>query len=131
MSESQRIGLFRHAPDARSFSDGDVIFKEGDTPDVMYVVQSGEVEILHHGVLVETLDEGNIFGEMSLINDDPRAATAKARGDVRLVPIDLRRFMFLVEETPYFAVQVMKVLASRIRRMLPRLEAGAARPAAT
>jgi CRP-like cAMP-binding protein len=131
VSESQRIGLFRHAPDARSYASGETIFAEGEAADVMYVIQAGEVEIFHHGVLVETLDEGNIFGEMSLISDEARAATAVAKGDTRLVPIDLRRFMFLVEETPYFAVQVMKVLAARVRKMLPRLEAGAERPAAT
>jgi len=42
--------------------------------------------------------------------------------DVRLVPIDLKQFMFLVEETPYFAVQVMKIMSSRIRKMLTRVE---------
>jgi CRP-like cAMP-binding protein len=68
---------------------------------------------------------------MSLISDEPRGATAITKGETRVVPIDLRRFMFLVEETPYFAVQVMKVLAARIKKMLPRLEAGAERPAAT
>jgi CRP-like cAMP-binding protein len=120
--ESKKIGIFRNATDIRHFLSGEMIFKEGDPADVMYVVQSGEVEVSHKGCMVETLGEGNIFGEMSLINEEPRSATAVARTEVRLVPIDLKRFMFLVEETPYFAIQVMRIMASRIRKMLPRLE---------
>ena len=120
--ESKRIGIFRSATETRHFLSGEMIFKEGDPADVMYVVQSGEVEVSHQGRLVETLGEGNIFGEMSLINEEPRSATTVAKTECRLVPIDLKRFMFLVEETPYFAVQVMKIMASRIRKMLPRLE---------
>ena len=120
--ESKRIGIFRNATDVRLFSAGQTIFKEGETADVMYVVQSGEVDVTRQGVPIETLGEGNIFGEMSLINEEPRAATTVAKTDVRLVPVDLKRFMFLVEETPYFAVQVMRIMATRIRKMLVRLE---------
>ncbi len=120
--ESKRIGLFRNAKDAVSYAPGQVIFTEGDRADVMYVVQSGEVEVKYRGRQIETLGEGNIFGEMSLISEEPRAATVTAITEVRVVPIDLKRFMFLVEETPYFAVQVMKIMSSRIRKMLDRLE---------
>src|SRR5262245_22245987 len=125
--ESKKIGIFRNATDTRHFLSGEMIFKEGDSADVMYVVQSGEVEVSHRGLPVETLGEGNIFGEKSLMHDEPRSATAVAKTEVRLVPIDQKRFMFLVEETPYFAIQVMKIMASRIRKMLPRLEAARAR----
>lgn len=121
MSETKTIGLFRHAKDVRSFEPGQTIFKTGEPPDVMYVVQEGEIEITFEGTVVETLGSGNIFGEMSLINDEPRSATATSKTASKVVPVDLRHFMFLVEETPYFAVQVMKIMASRIRQMLPRL----------
>jgi CRP-like cAMP-binding protein len=120
--ESKKISIFRNATETRHFLSGELIFKEGDPADVMYVVQSGEVEVSRQGCLVETLGEGNLFGEMSLISEEPRSATAVARTEVRLVPIDLKRFMFLVEETPYFAIQVMRIMASRIRKMLPRLD---------
>jgi CRP-like cAMP-binding protein len=120
--ESKKIGLFRHAKDAVSFSAGQTVFKQGDAGDLMYVVQAGELEVLHNGHRLETLGEGNIFGEMSLINEEPRSVSIVALTDVRLVPIDLKHFMFLVEETPYFAVQVMKIMSSRIRKMLSRIE---------
>jgi len=120
--ESKKIGLFRNAKDTLPFAAGQTIFKEGDHADVMYVIQSGEVEVRYNGHPIETLGEGNIFGEMSLISEEPRAATVIALTEVRLVPIDLKRFMFLVEETPYFAVQVMRIMSSRIRKMLARIE---------
>jgi CRP-like cAMP-binding protein len=120
--ESKKIGLFRNAKDALPYAPGQTIFKEGDPADQMYVIQTGEVEVRYHGHQIETLGEGNIFGEMSLISEEPRAATVVALTDVRLVPIDLKRFMFLVEETPYFAVQVMRIMSSRIRKMLARME---------
>jgi CRP/FNR family cyclic AMP-dependent transcriptional regulator len=128
--ESEKIGIFRNASDVRKFSPGDTVFKEGDPADVMYVVQAGEVEVTHQGKWVENLGEGNIFGEMSLINEEPRAATIRAKTEVRLVPIDLKHFMFMVEETPYFAVQVMRIMSSRIRKMLQRLD-NAQPPAST
>jgi len=120
--ESTKIGLFRNAKNAIPFAAGQTIFKEGDHADLMYVIQSGEVEVRYNGHQIETLGEGNIFGEMSLISEEPRAATVVALTEVRLVPIDLKRFMFLVEETPYFAVQVMRIMSSRIKKMLARIE---------
>ena len=120
--ESKKIGLFRNAKDAIPFAPGQTIFKEGDHADRMFVIQAGEVEVRYNGHSIETLGEGNIFGEMSLISDEPRAATVVALTEVRLVPIDLKRFMFLVEETPYFAVQVMRIMSARIKKMLARIE---------
>jgi CRP-like cAMP-binding protein len=120
--ESKKIGLFRNAKDALSFSTGQTVFSEGEKGDLMYVVQSGELDVRHNGHRIETLGEGNIFGEMSLIGDEPRSTTVVALTEVKLVPVDLKRFMFLVEETPYFAVQVMRIMSSRIRKMLARIE---------
>lgn len=120
--ESKKIGLFRSAKDAIAFTAGQTVFKEGDHADLMYVVQTGEVDVFYKGQLLETLGEGNIFGEMSLISEEPRVATVVAKTDARIVPVDLKRFMFLVEETPYFAVQVMRILSSRLKKMLGKLE---------
>ena len=101
----------------RVFKAGDVIFKEGDPADTLFVVQSGSVEIrLGNGVL-DTLPERSIFGEMALIDDAPRSATAVAQTDVSLVPIGEKQFLFLVSQTPFFALNVMRVLARRLRAM--------------
>jgi CRP/FNR family cyclic AMP-dependent transcriptional regulator len=101
----------------RSFKAGEIIFKEGDRGDEMFVIQSGQVEIRRGNRVLETLVEKNIFGEMALIDDGPRSASAVAATDVSLVPVGEKQFLFLVSETPYFALNVMRTLVRRLRTM--------------
>jgi CRP/FNR family transcriptional regulator, cyclic AMP receptor protein len=103
-------------PPAR-YAAGDVIFAEGDKGDAMYVVRTGEVAIERHGHVMETLGGGGIFGEMALIDGSPRSATVRARTDCEVAPINEKSFLFLVHETPFFAIAVMRTLADRLRRM--------------
>lgn len=102
-----------------TFAPGEVIFDKGDKGDKMYVVRSGEVEIVIDGKIVETLSSGGIFGEMALIDGSPRAATARAKTDCEVAPITEKTFLFLVHETPFFAIAVMRALADRLRRSHP------------
>lgn len=107
--------LFRNADNQQQLSPGDVIFRKGDQGDYMYVVMSGEVDIVLDGQHIRTLSSGEIFGEMSLIDDSPRSADAVARTNCVLAPVDERRFLFLIHETPMFALHVMSVMAKRLR----------------
>jgi len=81
----------------------------------MYVVMEGETEILDGPLLLEVAGPGSIVGELALIDDVPRSATVVAKTDCRLVPVDRKRFQYMVQETPFFALAVMKVLADRLR----------------
>jgi len=103
-------------PPAR-FAASEVIFSEGDRGDAMYVVRSGEVVIERGGRPMETLGGGGIFGEMALIDGSPRSATVRAKTDCVVAPINEKSFLFLVHETPFFAIAVMRTLADRLRRM--------------
>jgi CRP-like cAMP-binding protein len=103
-----------------TFAPGEVIFAAGDKGDQMYVIRSGEVEIEIDGRVVETLSAGGIFGEMALIDGSPRAATAKAKTACEVAPLTEKTFLFLVHETPFFAIAVMRTLADRLRRSTPR-----------
>ena len=94
---------------------GEIIFKEGDAADQLFVIKSGEVGIQSGNRTLAELSTNNIFGEMALIDDAPRSATAVARTDVELVPISEKQFLFLVSQTPFFALKVMRVLARRLR----------------
>ena len=89
---------------------------QGDKGDKMYVIRSGEVEIERDGKVVEKLTDGGIFGEMALIDGSPRAATARAKTTCEVAPITEKTFLFLVHETPFFAIAVMRTLAERLRR---------------
>lgn len=104
-----------------AFKAGDVIFDEGQLADTLYVIKSGKVEIRLANRLLDTLAERSIFGEMALIDAAPRSARAVAASDVTLIPISEKQFLFLVGQTPYFALNVMRVLARRLRAMNSQL----------
>src|SRR5262249_62175441 len=101
-------------PPAR-YAAGDVIFAEGDKGDAMYVVRNGEVTIEHGGRVIETLGAGRIFGERALIDGAVRSATVRAKTDCEGAPINEKTFLFLVHETPFFAIAGMRALAVRLR----------------
>jgi CRP/FNR family transcriptional regulator, cyclic AMP receptor protein len=100
----------------RNFVKGKTIFKEGDLGDEFFVVVRGKVEIRSGDRHFETLGPDGIFGEMALIDDNPRSATVVALTDVTVAPIKENQFLFLVKNTPFFALNVMRVLAHRLRR---------------
>ena len=97
---------------------GQVLFAEGDPPDSMYVVKSGTLRIRSGGVIYEDVGAGGIVGEMALVEHYPaRSATVYALTDSELVAVDEAHFTALVAEQPQFALKVMRVLSSRLRRM--------------
>ena len=104
--------VFINARKTRDVAAGETIFREGD---YMYGVVSGAVELRIGDHTVEVAGEGDVFGEMALIDKSRRAATATAT--TSLAMIDQREFLFLVHETPTFAIQVMSSLADRLRKL--------------
>lgn len=99
----------------RHFKAGDVIFNQGDAAEELYVIKSGTVEIRLGNRVLDTLPELSIFGEMALIDRSPRSATAIATTDATVVPVGEKQFLFLVSRTPHFALNLMRVLAQRLR----------------
>ena len=111
-----QLSMFKDSEKALAFPAGTTIFCEGDAPNgTMYVVVAGEVDIYVHGRLIDTVGIGSCLGEVGLVDNRPRTATVIARGDVRLEPIDQRRFQFLVHQTPYFALEIMQIMDERLR----------------
>lgn len=116
------INLFNSDPNAEKFSAGQTVFGEGERGDHMFAVVKGSVDLLINGKVVETVGPGGVFGEMALVEDQqPRVATALVKTDAELVRIDRRRFLFLVQQTPYFSLQLMAIMATRLRQMNKRL----------
>jgi len=118
-----KLDLFAVESDPRICEAGEVIFREYDMGFEMYVVLEGEVELIIGGKPVETLGPGEPFGEMALIDQTPRAATATAvaKTATRLAVIPEKRFLFMVQTTPHFAQRLMKVMADRLRKMNERV----------
>jgi len=87
-----KINLFSHHNDLQSYS-------------------------VHKDHVHETVSVGGILGELTLIDYDARSATAIAKTNCKLAEVNEERFHFLVQQTPYFATQMMRVLVERIRRL--------------
>ena len=111
--------LFANTNHVQVFQTGSTIFAEGTPGEVMYVVLEGEVEVRVGSTLIEVIGPGDIVGEMALIDAQVRSATIVAKSECRLALVDEQRFLFMVQETPFFALHVMRVLAERLRRWKP------------
>jgi CRP/FNR family cyclic AMP-dependent transcriptional regulator len=105
----------------KSYPQGDVIFREGDVGDAMYVIQFGRVRIAKEtpagSVTLATLEPGDIFGEMALFDKEKRSATALADCDCRILTVDKRKFFTSISRDPTLAFKILQSLSQRIRRL--------------
>jgi len=101
----------------RFFDAGEKIFLEDDAADTMYMVRSGRVDVITYGTVLENVRAGGIFGEMALIDGGCRSAAAMATEPTEVVEIDKRTFLTIIRSDPQFALQVMSLLANRLRRI--------------
>jgi CRP-like cAMP-binding protein len=109
--------LFKTCDDFKEFKAGTTIFTKGDEGNEMFIILDGEVDIHVESGVIDNLKDTEVFGEMALIDSHIRSATAVARTDCRLAAIDEKRFLFMVRESPFFALDIMKIMAGRLRRM--------------
>jgi CRP-like cAMP-binding protein len=107
--------VFANARKVEQLHAGDVLFHEGDVGEEMYGVISGTLELSSGGTPVTRVTEGGVFGELALVDKEPRSLTATAATDASVAVIDRRMFLFLIHETPTFALDVMGSMAARLR----------------
>ncbi|HVP22111.1 MAG TPA: Crp/Fnr family transcriptional regulator [Anaerolineaceae bacterium] len=112
------INIFNNDSNFQIFEPGEVIFKRGEQSDLMYAVIEGEIDIMVDGKTIDTAYAGSLIGEMALIDNSPRSATAQARTRAKVVPVTQKRFLFMVQQTPFFSIQVMRIMADRLRRLM-------------
>jgi CRP-like cAMP-binding protein len=98
------------------YAAGDVVFNRGDECDGMYLVGRGAVALKHGDRVIETVTAPGLFGELAVIESEPRSLTAIAETDAGLLKLTEHQFWVLVHDTPYFAQVVMHVMARRLRR---------------
>lgn len=120
------IEIFSHNTARIAIQAGQALFREGDEGNQMYVLETGTAEVIVQNRVVETLEHGSIVGEMGLVSPGPHSASVIAKTDCEFVAVDEKRFQFLVQQTPYFAIQVMRLMAERLRATNKLLVAAAA-----
>lgn len=116
------VDYFKNSTNTTHYKAGDIIFDINQPGESMFVLREGIVEIMKDSEVIDTLEAGAYFGEMALVDKALRSASAVAKTDVALIEVDKRRFLFLVQETPTFALQIMSGMAERLRRFMDNSE---------
>jgi CRP/FNR family transcriptional regulator, cyclic AMP receptor protein len=105
----------------RDYAEGEIIFKEGDEGDRMYVIQSGRVQITKKTssgeITIASLGSGEIFGEMALFDRLPRSATARALDEARILSIDKKKLFQTIDRDPTLVFKTLESMSSRIRKL--------------
>jgi len=103
----------------KEYHDGEIIIKQGDTENCMYVIQSGEVEVLgdNNGsqVRLAVRKTGEFFGEMALFSKEVRSATVKAIGNARVLTVDRKNLLNSIQKDPSLAFRIIETLSKRLR----------------
>jgi CRP/FNR family cyclic AMP-dependent transcriptional regulator len=115
----------------RVYHDGEILVREGEAGDCMYVIQEGQAEIfVERGgkeVVLRTAGAGEVIGEMALFERVVRSASVRAKGDMRALTVDKRNFLKRINEDPSLAFRLVKLMSAKIREMseeVARLRSG-------
>jgi CRP/FNR family transcriptional regulator, cyclic AMP receptor protein len=108
--------IFEKQARIRKFRAGETIFVSGEPADCMYIVNVGRVDIVKGHEVIETVGPEGFFGELALVDSGKRSAMARAQTDCELAAINDKQFQFMVAETPFFSLVVMREMAARLRR---------------
>jgi len=125
LSRDRRIDfsiIERMGGKSKLYRAGTVIMREGEPATHMFYLHGGKALVTAHGQSVEEVSAGGIFGEMAMIDNAPRSATVTAKTDCDVVAVDERLFLLLVHQTPFFSLDVMRTLVTRLRAMNDRLK---------
>lgn len=118
LSPVKTLEIYQQSPSPTHYKAGEIIFSQGEEGYVMYGVISGEVEMLVNNKVIESIKTGDVFGEGALVNEQhKRASTAVAKTDCLLAFLDREHFLFVVQETPMFALEVLRSYSHRFRRL--------------
>jgi CRP-like cAMP-binding protein len=109
--------LFASEIEVIALAPGEVLFEKGEPGHLAYVVKSGGLQILDGNYVYETVSTGGIVGEMALVDGGPRSASVRAIEPSTVIPIDEHRFLFMVGQTPFFALRLMRIMTARLRAM--------------
>ncbi len=105
----------------RQYRDGEVIVRQGELGDCMYLIQEGEVEVIQRSgdkeFCLAVLKAGDFFGEMALLEKEVRPATVRALGNAYVLSLEKRTFLHRMHEDASFAFRIIKKMSQRIRQL--------------
>jgi CRP-like cAMP-binding protein len=112
------IILFQSTGKPQTVARGEFIFQQGQQAEEMYGIIEGEVDILVDDKVIETIQKGDVFGIGALVHPQhTRTSSAIAKTDCQLVSLDRAHFLFAVQETPLFALEIIRSFSDRLRHL--------------
>jgi CRP-like cAMP-binding protein len=124
--ETSKLKLLAFASEMVSFQDGDIVFNSGDTADYAYVIMEGAVDIITETdkgpIVMVTLSQNQLIGELGLINNTPRIATLLANGNLLAMKITAEMFFRILRENSEVALDVIRILSDKVARTNEQLE---------
>ena len=103
------------------YQDGEIIVRQGDPGDSMFVIQGGQVQVLAERDGEETLlriaHQGELLGEMAIFEQQVRSATLRALGETKILTIDKKNFMRRINEDPTIAFRIVETMSQRVREL--------------
>ena len=103
------------------YLDGEVIIRQGEVGDCVYVIQEGQVEVVAEQdgkeLRLNVLEAGQFFGEMAIVQREARVATVRALGAARVLTVDKKSFLSRVHKDPSLAFRIMETMSQRIREL--------------
>lgn len=130
--EPSRLKLMAFTSQYLTYEDGELVFREGDVADAVFVILEGEAEIVVEtrtgNLRVGMLGKDELFGELALINNTQRSATIRARGHLQVLRIAGDMFLKLLADSPEVALAVMRQLSQKLARAIPRAGLDAVMP---
>jgi CRP-like cAMP-binding protein len=105
----------------RVYEDGEIVVRQGDVGDCLFVIQEGRVEVVvERGgkeTILRELGAGDMVGEMAIFDRIVRSATVRAKGQARLLTVDKKNFLRRVNEDPSIAFRIVEIMSRRVRDM--------------
>ena len=111
------LHYFQHARTVITLAPGETLFAEGEAGDVIYGLLEGDIGLMIGDRQIDQVGPGALIGEMALVDKSPRSASAIALTECRLAEVDQRQFLFMVHESPMFALDVIREMGARLRRL--------------
>ncbi len=129
--EPSKLKLLAFTSQRLTFAAGDIVFEQGDTGDAAYIIIGGEADVIVDTpggqLVVATLKQNEVVGEIAILCDVPRTATVRAREQMTTLRISKELFFNLVVEFPEIAVEIMRELAHRLEQTTARLREAVAK----
>ena len=119
---------FQSLGQAHDVAAGETLFTEGQASHAMCLLVEGEVSLIHNGKTLDIVTAGEIFGEMAVITQQPRSASAVARSACRVLTLDAKQFQQAIRTTPQFALMLMNIMNIRLRLTLALMKQSASLP---